>query len=196
MKNCLYRKAVLVLVGTFLLSGNSFAEQKDKSLILGDYTAKNPKEIIEQAYKNAKWDDLSIGVCQVSMTPVDGFVPMNLKNAPERLKDKTYYVSTKNVLELKDFWGLGIFYKPSFEDKIGITIFLNKDSKDGLNEYTSKHIGEFLGIVIDGELVTAPKIIVAISSGKIQVGEFEPTDAISIVKRFYKPLKSIWHYMN
>jgi len=38
MKNYLSRKAVLFLVATFLLASNSFAEQKEKSLMLGDYT--------------------------------------------------------------------------------------------------------------------------------------------------------------
>ena len=135
-------------------------------------------------------NDLSIEFREVKDVASEAFAPMELKDAPSQLKDKIYYVSPVVQIGLGDIAILDIFYDP-IRDKIGIKMALNEIGREKLENYTSKHINEMLGIVIDGQLCCAPVIKVAITSGSVQTaGAFTPEEAVDIARRFYK-IKSI-----
>lgn len=175
------RLLTAMLVG-FLLASPCFAQSEQEQL----------KAKIDQAYEQAGWSDLNIEFRQVKLEPSEGFTPMKLKNP--NVKENVYYVSSVPELDLKDFSGIDIFYTPWMEDGIGIVIYLNNKGKEKLKAYTTKHVKEFVGIVIDGELRSAIKVMEPINTNKLEIDGFGPNEAIGIAKRFFKPLKSIWPY--
>jgi preprotein translocase subunit SecD len=175
------RLLIAMLLG-FLLSNPCFAQSGQEQI----------KAKIDQAYEQAVWSDLTIEFRQVRQELTDGFTPMKLKNP--NVKENVYYVSSVPELGLKDFSGIDVFYTPWMEDSMGIVIYLNNKGKEKFKAYTAKHVKEFIGIVIDGELRSAIKVMEPLDTNRLEVDGFSPNEAVGIAKRFFKPLKSIWPY--
>jgi hypothetical protein len=186
MKNYFLKESVLSLVILCLAANSGFAGQAEKST--------SAKEIIEQAYKNAQWDNLFFEIRQVKPEPQKGLVPMKLSNPA--LYGQVYYVSSDIEFNLKDIVALDVFYRPLMATRgtLGIKIYLKNDSATRLKDYSNKHINGFLGVIINGKLRSVIKITEPIASNSLNIGEFRVREALSMLSQFYKPLKPMWQY--
>ena len=193
MKKAYLRIMILSMTSVVLLMCNGLAEQKEKSLILGGYVVKSPQEAIEQTYKDAKWDDLSIEIRLVTMEPQKGFTQMDLNNL--KMNQKVYYVSPIAILNIKDIASMDVFYKAWMKDGLGIESYLKKEAQLKFQEYERKHIGEFLGILINGKLKSILKIVVVTENNLLFLGEFDVNEAMDIIQKFFKPLEPAWAYL-
>jgi len=151
---------------------------------------------IDKAYQDAKWDDLSIEFRIVEEAPKDGYTKMKIIN-PDVVKEEMFcYVSQTVEMGLKDFSGIGVFYYPWMADNFGISIFFNKTGREKFTKFTSENVGRSFGVVIDGKLMSVIKIAEPMKAVRVQVISFEPSEAKSIVKRFFEPLRSVWQYFH
>lgn len=186
------KSIVFFLSFLFLLTDTAFAIEKN--LILDGCLEPNPKEIVEEAYKNAQWDDLSVEIRLVKTEASKGFVSKRLEDP--MMKERMYYVSPSPELTLADISAMDVFYNPGMEDKLGVNIYLKKDARARFKEFTSEHIGEFAGVLVNGKLRIVIKINESIMVNRLTIGEFSAKEALSIVKKFFKPLKSAWPYLS
>jgi len=148
---------------------------------------------IEQVFQETSWDNLSIDFCPAQDKEGQGYTSMKLKNASALLKDSIYHVSSSCPIGIKNIRNINISYNPVLGTILDV--MLSQEGKEKLKNYTSNHIGEILAIVIDEQLVSAPRIMEVIESGRIQIAGVSATEADSIAKRFFIPLKSIVPYL-
>jgi preprotein translocase subunit SecD len=75
-------------------------------------------------------------------------------------------------------------------DRPQITIVFTDDGRERFAEVTRENIGKRLGIVIGGQLYSAPTIMSEISGGKVNIsGSFSEMEARDLVKRINASLK-------
>jgi len=131
---------------------------------------------------------LSIELRPVKEVPSEGFIPMKQKS-PSSSQSGILYVSSVPEIGLEDVAWVGVQHGPDSR-KCGIMIELNDKGRDKLRDYTEGHIGERLGILINGELITAPIIKATIPSGEVASGaEFTCDEAEDIVRKFSEASK-------
>ena len=186
MKNYFLKTPVLSLVILFLAANSGFAGQVDKGI--------SSKNIIEQAYKDARWDNLSLEIRQVKLEPQKGLVPMKLSNPA--LCGQVYYVASDIEFSLKDIVALDVFYRPLMGARgtLGIKIYFKIYPATRLKDYSHKHINGLLGVIINGKLRSVIKITEPIAANSLNIGEFRVKEALSILQQFYKPLEPMWQY--
>ena len=186
MKNYFLNKPVFLLAVLFFLTNNSFAAEAKKSV--------TPKEIIEQTYKDVKWDNLSIEIRQVKPVPQKEFIPMKLDNS--ETSGQVYYVSSNVEFNITDIVALDVFSRPlmAARGNLGIKMYLKRDAAARLKDYSIKHINDFIGIVINGKLRGVIKITDPIETNSLILGEFKVKEALDILSAFFKPLKPMWQY--
>ncbi|MFA4989726.1 MAG: hypothetical protein WC576_03030 [Candidatus Omnitrophota bacterium] len=186
MENYFFKKPLLSLVILFLAANSGFAGQVDKAI--------SSKKIIEQAYKDAQWGNLSLEIRQVKLEPQKGFVPMKL-NSPA-LCGQVYYVASDSEFNLKDIVALDVFYRPLMGARgtLGIKIYFKIYPATRLKDYSHKHIHGLLGVIINGKLRSIIEITEPITDNSLNLGEFHVKEALSILQQFYKPLEPMWQY--
>jgi len=186
MKNHFLKVSVSILAILLLALNYSFAGEPKENV--------NSKEIIEQAYKNARWDNLSIEIRQVKFEPQQGFVPLKLHNP--QASDQSYYVSPNAEFSLKDIVAMDVFYRPLMAGRgtLGIKIYLKIDAAARLKDYSNKNIKGFIGVVINGKLRNIIMITKPIETNSLSLGEFSVKEALDILNKFFKPLKPMWQY--
>lgn len=155
------RGLVLIAAVHFLWTSACFAEKAPL-----ERTPEQRKSEMDKVLEQAAWDNLSIEFRPAKETLAEGFIPMESKNASE---DKTYYVSTTAEFGLKDILAMDIFYRPWMEDKIGLRVYWKKKAKEHFADYTSKHVGDFIAIVVNGELKSIAKITGSMTAGRIEI---------------------------
>lgn len=177
------KKAALFLFPVLILAGSAFAWQG----------AENSREIIENAYKEASWSDLSLDIREFKAEPQKGFVPMVLYDTASG--SGVYYVSQSVEFSLKDIVAMDVFYRPQMEGrKLGVKVYLKKEAAVKLRDYSNKHINGFLGVIISGKLRSVIKISEPIKNNSLNIGEFDSAEALSMLNKFFKPLKPMWEY--
>jgi len=107
-------------------------------------------------------------------------------------------VSPKVDFNIKDIEIMDVFYRPmmALNGTLGVNIDFKKEAFARFKNYLSKHINERVGIIINGKLITAVKIMEPLGVNRLSIGEFSVNEAIDIVNKFFKPLKPIWHYFS
>jgi hypothetical protein len=186
MKNNFLRVAALILAILLLGLNYSFAGEPQGNA--------SSKEIIEQAYKNAGWDNLSLEIRQVKFEAQPGFVPLKLHNP--QASGQSYYVSPNAEFNLKDIVAMDVFYRPLMAARgtLGIKIYLKAEAAARLKDYSGKHINGFVGVILNGKLRNIVMITKSIETNSLNLGEFSVKEALDILNKFYKPLKPMWRY--
>ncbi|WP_436496580.1 SecDF P1 head subdomain-containing protein [Actinokineospora sp. HUAS TT18] len=119
--------------------------------------------------------------------PVDAKVPVELRpvlsvdppgspTGPDALEgDDGVYRVAPSIGEFTRFEDVGVEETPT--GGWAINLKLPPDSTMLFADWTSKHVGEQLAIVVDGKLLIAPMIQSAITGGAVQVSDPEFTEA-------------------
>lgn len=78
--------------------------------------------------------------------------------------------------------------QPDFREFMDLIIKLNKDGKAQLADYTKNNIGKYLAILIDGKVLSAPKLVGEIPGGQVALsGSFSVATAYQYLKKIGYP---------
>jgi preprotein translocase subunit SecD len=147
----------------------------------------NPaQQLFDERAAKIQWKDLAIEFRPVTEKSAKGSQAMVVKS-PDQENGKTYYTAKNTILGLKDVSNIDVTYNPNDQSMLRLILRFNKDGKKTLEEYTTQHIGEMMGVVIDGQLRLVAHIRQPLVNGKVQVYGFAPAEAVDIARRYYKP---------
>lgn len=153
---------------------------------LSAFSAPSAQELYQKRVGKIQWKDLSIEFRPVSEKSSRGAQAM-VAQSPDQENGKTFYVDKKVILGLKDIANMDSLYNPNDQDFLRLVIKFNNDAQAVLTDYTTKHMGEMMGIVIDGQLRLVAHIRQPLVNGKVQVYGFAPNEAVNILRRYYQP---------
>ena len=167
----------IILFSVFIFSTQAFAQ---------DASSNAAQKLYQERAAKIEWKDLSVEFRPVSDKTSRGAQSMVVKSVDQE-NGKTYFVSKNQILHLKDVSNIDVTYNPNDRDFLRLIVRFNKDAKKALQDYTTQHNGEMMGVVIDGQLRLVAHIRQPLVNGKVQVYGFAPNEAVDIAKRYYKP---------
>jgi len=149
--------------------------------------AANPaQQLFDEQVNKVKWKDLSVEFRPVTEKSAKGSQAMVVKSADQE-NGKTYYVGKSTILGLKDIGNMDVTYNPNDLGMLRLIMRFNDDGKKTLSDYTTKNVGNMMGVVIDGQLRLVAHIRQPLVNGKVQVYGFSANEAADIAKRYYQP---------
>ena len=171
----------IVAVGFFILPSMASAQ------IFVDSASRQKYETLRAKYD---WKDLSIEIRPLKYAPADGFEAKSIQDTEGRF-GQTFYVGPEVIVAVKSAVKLDILYQSSNPGTLSIVLTFDTATREKLQDYTTKHMGEHLGILIDGKLRTIADIKRELSNGKTRISRLSPQEATSIADRFNAELKQI-----
>jgi preprotein translocase subunit SecD len=66
---------------------------------------------------------------------------------------------------------------------IGVTFALNRDAARDFQKFTGEHVGTYLAIVLDGEMIACPLIMSAVPGKGVILGGGEEPDRLERARR-------------
>jgi preprotein translocase subunit SecD len=144
------------------------------------------QQLYNDQMQKIQWKDVAIEFRPVTDKSTKGSQPMVVKSVDQE-NGKTYYVGKTPILGIKDISNMDVTYNPNDLGLIRLIMRFNKDAKKTLQDYTTQHIGEMMGVIIDGQLRLVAHIRQPLVNGKVQVYGFTPNEAVDIANRYYKP---------
>jgi len=166
------RVFIAILFVSLIFSGRAFAA--------------DAQQIYQEKVSKIKWTDLSIEFRPVSETSTRGSQALAVKSADQE-NGKTYYADKKAILGMKHINNIDVTYNPNDLSMLRLLIRFNAEGKQALSDYTTKNVGEKMGVVIDGQLRLVATLRQPLVNGKVQVYGFAPAEAVDIAQRYYKP---------
>lgn len=141
---------------------------------------------LQESIDNVNWKNLSIEFYDIKDKAQNGYKPMVVKSTDDK-NGKTFYIGKKPVLDLKDTRSIDVSYSPGDGDTLRLMVRFNPAGKKELFDYSSAHINEMMGVVIDGKLRLVAQLRQPLNNGRVQVYGFEAKEALDILKRYYEP---------
>ena len=111
---------------------------------------------------------------------------MTVKSADDK-NGMTYYVAKKSILSLQDTQTIDVAYNPGDGDSLRLVVRFNNEGKKTLFEYSSMHLNQLMGVVVDGKLRLVAHLLQPLNNGRVQVYGFNPDEAVGLLKRYYQP---------
>jgi preprotein translocase subunit SecD len=178
------RLSVIILF-SLLLSSPSFAQD-----------AANPaQKMFQDRVEKVKWKNVSVEFRPVSDKSSKGAQPMVVESVDQE-NGKTYHVDKKVILGLKDIANVDVTYNPNDISLVRIIMFFDQEGQKTLADYTTKHLGEQMGVIIDGKLRLVANIRQPLVNGKVQVYGLAPNEAVDIARRYYEPKLELARQIN
>jgi len=104
----------------------------------------------------------------------------NLTEMTMHNSDFKFFVGDSTFLINRNIKSAEVFDRDT-HPKVMVT--LNDDGRKKFSTFTQQHIGKNAAILVDGKLVSSPKIMAQISEGKLLiVGHFSHEEALKIAK--------------
>lgn len=150
------------------------------------FSANSAQDLFQQRVGQIQWKNLSIEFRSISDKASRGAQAMVVQS-PDQENGKTYYADKKVILGLKDISNIDTTYNPNDQSMLRLILTFNKDGKATLAEHTTKHLGEMMGVVIDGKLRLVAHIRQPLMNGRVQVYGFIPNEAVNVLQRYYQP---------
>ena len=115
----------------------------------------------------------AVGVPVFTAAGKSGFFPLSHfdKNRPRQSA-----LAPEAIVGLRQFRSVKIDYDPRSDQPI-LQITLNPAGSKALAEYSAKHIGQPLAIVLNGHMLSVAHITGEIPDGKLQINHLEPWDS-------------------
>jgi len=166
---------IIILFFSIMLSPKAFSQNENAA-----------QQLYQQRLASLQWKDIAIEFRPVSDQSTKGSQPMVVKSIDAE-NGKTFYAAKNTILGLKDISNIDVTYNPNDQTLLRLIIRFNKDGKKTLQDYTTQHVGEMMGVIIDGQLRLVAHIRQPLVNGKVQVYGFAPNEAVNIAQRYYKP---------
>ena len=141
---------------------------------------------LEEIMSKVSWKDISIDFYDVKDKAQNGYKPMTVKSTDDK-NGKTYYVAKKSILSLQDTQTIDVAYNPGDGDSLRLVVRFNNEGKKTLFEYSSMHLNQLMGVVVDGKLRLVAHLLQPLNNGRVQVYGFNPDEAVGLLKRYYQP---------
>ena len=141
---------------------------------------------LQDVVDHVTWKNLNIDFFDVKDKAQNGYKAMTVKSIDNK-NGLTFYVAPKPVLNLQDTRSMDVSYNPGDGDNLRLMVRFNPDGKKSLFDYSSAHINEMMGIVVDGKLRLVANLRRPLTNGRIQVYGFSANEAIGILQRYYQP---------
>jgi preprotein translocase subunit SecD len=170
MEGSMKRLSVIILCLSVILSSNVMAQNVMQLNLPKKYVSFEFYPISDKSFKGAE--------------------PMVVKSTDQE-NGKTYYVGSEKILTTRDVNNADVTYNPADDNMLRLIVRFNPAGKKTLADYTTKHLGEMMGVVIDGELRLVAHIRQPLVNGKVQIYGFKPDEAVDIVRRYYRVKQSI-----
>ena len=168
---------LLTLTVLFLIAASpSFAQNN-----VGEQQKK-----LEEIMSKVSWKDISIEFYDVKDKAQNGYKPMTVKSTDDK-NGMTYYVAKKSILNLQDTRTIDVAYNPGDGDSLRLVVRFNNEGKKTLFEYSSEHLNQLMGVVVDGKLRLVAHLLQPLNNGRVQVYGFNPDEAVGLLKRYYQP---------
>ena len=132
------------------------------------------------------WKNLAIDFYDVKDRADKGYKPMVVKSVDDK-SGMTFYVAKNPIFGLQDTHSMDVSYSPGDGDTLRLMIRFNPVGKKALFDYTSAHLNQMMGVVIDGKLRLVATLRQPLSNGRVQIYGFDSAEAIGILKRYYQP---------
>ncbi len=115
----------------------------------------------------------------------------------KKLPDGKQNVEELEVRKQPEMTGSGIKSAMVVRDNLGapeIDFTLNSAATEKFGDITSKHVGDRLAIILDGQLYSAPSIISPIETGSGEItGQFDEREAFELANVLENPLRAPVH---
>ncbi len=177
------RLFVIILFTLLMVVPRSFAQQAAPAQLLQPHPG---QQLFDEQVKKLKWKDISVEFRPVTDKAAKGSQPMVVKSTDQE-NGKTYHVAKNTILALKDVSNMDVTYNPNDINMLRLIMRFDQSGKKTLEDYTAKHMGEKMGVLIDGQLRLVANILQPLNNGRVQVYGLTPTEAVDIVQRYYKP---------
>ena len=141
---------------------------------------------LEEIMSKVSWKDISIDFYDVKDKAQNGYKAMTVKSADDK-NGMTYYVAKKSILSLQDTQTIDVAYNPGDGDSLRLVVRFNNEGKKTLFEYSSMHLNQLMGVVVDGKLRLVAHLLQPLNNGRVQVYGFNPDEAVGLLKRYYQP---------
>lgn len=155
-------------------------------LVFAKNTVEEQQKQFQEMLDRVTWKNLSIDFYDVKDKAQDGYKPMTVKSADDK-NGQTFYVAKKPVLGLKNMHSIDLSYQPEDGDNVRLMIKFNPEGKKTLSEYSTAHLNETMGVVIDGKLRLVAMLRQPLNNGRVQVYGFSANEAVGILQRYYQP---------
>jgi preprotein translocase subunit SecD len=176
------RLSVIILFLLLMVSPQVFAQQNAPQPL-----QPHPgQQLFDEQVKKLKWKDIAVEFRPVTDKAAKGSQPMVVKSTDQE-NGKTYHVAKNTILALKDVSNMDVTYNPNDINMLRLMLRFDENGKKTLEDYTTKHLGEKMGVLIDGQLRLVANIRQPLNNGRVQVYGLTPTEAVDIVQRYYKP---------
>ena len=140
----------------------------------------------QEAMDRVTWKNLSVDFFDVKDKAQNGYKAMTVKSIDDK-NGLTYYVAKKPVLSLQDTRSMDVSYDPGDGDNLRLVVRFSPDGKKALLDYSSAHINEMMGVVVDGKLRLVANLRRPLTNGRVQVYGFAANEAIGVLQRYYQP---------
>jgi|CXWL01.1.fsa_nt_gi preprotein translocase subunit SecD len=140
----------------------------------------------EEVIGKVEWKNISVDFYEVKDKAQNGYKPMTVKSTDDK-NGMTYYVAKKSILSLQDTRAIEVSYNPGDGDNLRLVIRFNDEGKKTLSEYSTAHLNQTMGVVVDGKLRLVAHLLQPLNNGRVQVYGFNPEEAVGILKRYYQP---------
>ncbi len=180
------RLSVIILFLSLLLSLPAFAQEEAMS---------PAQKMFQDRVGKVQWKNVSIEFRPVSEKSSRGAQALVVQSVDQE-NGKTYQVDKKVILGLKDIANMDVTYNPNDINFVRLLMYFDKDGQKTLADYTTKHLGEQMGVVIDGKLRLVANIRQPLVNGKVQVYGLAPNEAVDVARRYYEPKLDLARQIN
>lgn len=177
----MHRAIVIILFVISVLSSSVVSAQENAN------TQVNPaQQLFLDRVGKIQWKNVSLEFRPVSDKAAKGFQSMVVQSADQD-NGKTYFVGKSVILGVKDINNIDVAYNPIDVNMLRIVITFNQDGQKTLQDYTTAHLNEKMGVVIDGKLRLVANILQPLVNGRVQIYGLGPNEAVDIARRYYEP---------
>ncbi|GEM_PF-5564129 len=171
---------IIVFVVSLLYSSAVFSVEDTNPSV-------NPaQQLFQERVGKVQWKNISLEFRPVSDKAGRGLQSMVVQSADQE-NGKTYFVGKSTILGLKDINNIDVTYNPTDVTMLRLLVLFNQDGKKTLQDYTTAHLNEMMGVVIDGKLRLVAHIRQPLVNGMVQVYGLAPNEAVDIARRYYQP---------